>query len=211
MLNYNSDAIRERPLFLQTHEEPVYKSEFKPQMKVLARKPPPKIASRADASGAMSGLKLQDDEDSDEEDRKKAAREFEERKARAIREREEKQRKYQEAREKIFGSGNDDTKRPPSSGDASRNSSRGKGRGGKVEKESRGTGSNDQSPARLNHKKQLFDANEVQKESSPFAQRRANTESGRATPTEKKPIRAPRGPDGSAGFASKGFRSGDGV
>ena len=200
-------------MFLQTRAEPSYKTEFKPQMKVLARKPPPKIASRNDATGAMGNLKIQDDEDSDEEDRKKAALEFEERKARAIREREEKQRKYQEVREKIFGS-SDDAKRAASSGDvSSRNSSRGKGRGGRAEKESRGgNASNDQSPARQGgQRKQLYDPSYTEKPTSPYVQRRSNADSGRSTPHEERPIRAPRGPDGSGrggfGFAPRGGKA----
>jgi hypothetical protein len=219
-------VIKEQPIFLQTRAEPAYKTEFKPQMKVLARKPPPKIASRnVEATGvAMGNLKLHqnDDEDSDEEDRKKAALEFEERKARAIREREEKQRKYQEVRDKIFGaSASEVTKRPPTSGDvSSRNSSRGKGRGGgrQQEKEARtgGNGSNDQSPARA-QRKQLFDPNYTEKPaSSAFGQRRGNTEgSGRSTPSEERPVRAPRGPDASGkggfGFSLKGAKREDGA
>jgi hypothetical protein len=213
----HSEEVKERPIFLQSRAEPApaYKTEFKPQMKVLARKPPPKIAARSDAAGAMGKLNLQDDEDSDEEDRKKAALEFEERKARAIREREEKQRKYQEVRDKIFGA-SDDAKRPPSSGDvSSRNSSRGKGRGAKQEKEPRGgggSGSGDQSPAHHSaQRKQLFDPSYTEKPTSAFVQRRANAESGRSTPNEERPIRAPRGPDGSGrggfGFAPRGGKS----
>jgi len=198
-------------LFLQARSEPAYKSEFKPQMKVLARKPPPKIAARGDATGAMGNLKLQDDEDSDEEERKKAAAEFEERKARAIREREEKQRKYQEVRDRLFGTG-EDVKRPPSSGDvSSRNSSRGKGRGGRQQdREGKGSGSKDQSPSK-NQRQQLYDPSYTGKPTSQYVQRKANAESGRSTPNEERPSRAPRGPDGSGrggfGFALRGGKS----
>lgn len=204
----DAEEIKEQPIFLQARSEPAYKSEFKPQMKVLARRPPPKIASRSDATGAMSNLKLQDDEDSDEDERKKAAAEFEERKAKAIREREEKQRKYQEVRERLFGSNEEQIKRPPSSSGnvSSRNSSRGKGRDGRQDKEARGSGSasKDQSPARLGAaKKQLFDPGYTEKPTSQYVQRRANAESGRSTPNEERPIRAPKGPDGSIGFAPR--------
>jgi hypothetical protein len=210
MLRRYSEEVKEQPLFLQARNEPpAYKTEFKPTLKVLARKPPPKIASRTDATASkLAGLKLEDEEDSDEEDRKKAAFEFEERKARAIREREEKQRRYQEVRDKLFGSSDATQTSSSKANDAtSRNSSRGKGRGGRPE--SRGTGSNDQSPARPgSQRRQLFDPNYTEKSTSQYPQRKANGESGLSTPNEERPIRAPRGPDGSGrngfGFASRG-------
>lgn len=181
-------------------------------MKVLARKPQPKIASRADAADVQSKLILEDDDDSEEEHRKKAAQEYEERKARAIREREEKERRYQEVRAKLFGT-DGSSSRPPSATpneSGSRNSSRGKGRGGK-QNHSRGSGSNDQSPARPgSQRKQLYDPNYTEKPTSAYVQRRAaGDSSGRSTPIEEKPIRTPRGPD-SSGKAGFGFALGAG-
>jgi hypothetical protein len=111
---------------------------FKPNVTMLARKPAPQVLSRN-----MAGLNL-DDEDSEEERRKKAEADFEERKARAQKERAEKERKYAEARERIFGSSAaQDTSRSNSPNKAPRG--KGKARGGR---ESQPRSSNEQSPAR---------------------------------------------------------------
>ncbi|OAQ98797.1 hypothetical protein LLEC1_03874, partial [Akanthomyces lecanii] len=69
---------------------------FKPQVKVLSRKPV--IAKRGGASGALAQLSLDDDDA-----KKEVQLSPEEVRARQKREREEKQRKYDEARAKIFG------------------------------------------------------------------------------------------------------------
>lgn len=186
-------------------------------MKLLSRRPPPKIAS-TDPSGAMANMGLKDD-DSEEEGRKRAEDSLAERQARAQREREEKQRKYQEVRERLFGSPT------PSNGDAhsrassangttsGRNSSRGKGRG-RGHREGQGTSSNDQSPARpQSQKKELYDPGYSAKPNSVYIQKRdAKTSPGPTTSNEEQPVRAPRGPDGSGrgghGFNPRGKRTG---
>ncbi|KIW06901.1 uncharacterized protein PV09_02571 [Verruconis gallopava] len=215
----DADEVKEKPFFLLARNEPAYKTEFKPTLKVLSRKPPPNVAKRGDATSAMANLNLENEEDSEEENRKKAALEFEERKARAIREREEKQRRYQEVREKLFGTDDSKTRPSSSSGEvsSSRNSSRGKGRGQgrQQDKDSRANGSNDQSPARpSSQRRQLYDPNSSEKPSSQYVQRRTNGESGRSTPNEERPSRAPRGPDGSGrggfGFAPRGGKISNG-
>jgi hypothetical protein len=189
------------------------KEEFRAPVKVLSRKPPPKFISRPDPASGLANLNLDDDDDSEEEERKKAEKSFLERQARAKVEREEKQRKYQEARERILGggSGNDTNGRPSSTNDAgSRNSSRGKGRGGRVT----ATPSAEHSPARATRQsKHLYDPGYTPKPGSVFLQKREAGEaggsgastssgSGASTSSEEKPIRAPKGPDGSgkAGF-----------
>jgi hypothetical protein len=205
-----SDAP-EKPIFLIARNNVPLKDEFKAPLKVLSRKPPPKVISRPDPTSGLANLNLEDDDDSEEEERKKAEKDFLERQARAKIEREEKQRKYQEARERILGgSSNDSNVRPSSANDiGSRNSSRGKGRGGRVTS----TPSAEQSPARANRQaKQLYDPGYTAKPGSLSLQKREAGEtggSGASTPSEEKPIRAPKGPDGSgkAGFGRPLFQA----
>jgi hypothetical protein len=162
----------------------------------------------------MAGMKLKDDEESEEEERRKAAESFAERQAKALREREEKQRKYDEMREKLFG-----PSAPPAAPDESQGRSspssrqpRGKGRGrgggsGGGNNNHSNASSADQSPARgPMPKKQLYDPSYSAKPNSIYIQKReqAESSSGPGTPTEQQPIRAPRGPDGSSGFAGRG-------
>ncbi|KAJ2970127.1 hypothetical protein NQ176_g8334 [Zarea fungicola] len=71
---------------------------FKPQVKVLSRKPV--IAKRGDASAAFGQLSLDDDDD---DGKKEVQLSPEQLRAKQKRERDEKQRKYDEARAKIFG------------------------------------------------------------------------------------------------------------
>ncbi|KAL2757610.1 hypothetical protein ACRALDRAFT_2025368 [Sodiomyces alcalophilus JCM 7366] len=91
-------------------------STFKPQVKVLSRRPPPAstqtIARRHDSvSGALSQLSVTDNGDVDEDDEenersKERPLSPEELRAKQQREREEKQRRYDEVRAKIFGESN---------------------------------------------------------------------------------------------------------
>jgi len=204
----------ERPLFLQARDDVPLKGNFKPAVKVLSRKPPPKVVSHANPTSRVANLNTEDDDDSEEEERKRAEKSFLERQALSKIEREEKQRKYQEARERILGgSSNDADGRPSSANDiGSRNSSRGRGRGGKAA----GTPSADQSPARTNnHRKLLYDPSYASKPNSIFLQKREASEIGgtsTSTSSEYKPVRSPRGPDGSGrggfGFAARGDRTG---
>ena len=173
---------------------------------MLARKPTPQVLSRN-----MAGLNI-DDEDSEEERRKKAEADFEERKIRAQKERVEKERKYAEARERIFGSpAASETSRSNSPNKATRG--KGKGRGGR---ESHPRSSNEQSPARGTTpgqapRGQLYDPIYALKPSSVYIQKKDANGSRPSTPGGlEKPIRQPQGPsnDGSRGFASRpGFDS----
>lgn len=210
--NHVSDAP-EKPIFLLARAEVPLKDEFKAPLKVLSRKPPPKVVARPDPATGLANLNLDDDDDSEEEERKKAEQRFIERQARAKIEREEKQRKYLEARERIMGgSANNDTNaRPSSAHDAgSRNSSRGKGRGGRAHT----TPSTEQSPARASRQsKALYEPGYTPKPGSIYSQKRDGGDtagSGASTPVEDKPIRAPKGPDGSgqAGFGRSLFQAG---
>lgn len=207
-----SEAPQDKPLFLQTRNNVPLAADFKPALKVLARKPPPKMLSRGDATSSMAGLSLEDD-DSEEEAKKRQAETFAERQARAQREREEKQRKYQEARERILGSSTPTSEEAQGRSSTPNRHSRGKGRG-RSDRDSQPTSSADQSPARGSRKKELYDPSYTAKPNSVYIQKRdtAENRSRSATPAEDQPIRAPRGPDGTGrggfGFAPRGGRSG---
>ena len=212
--------------FLNAKGQPPLKAEFKPAVKVLSRKPQPKILPKTDTAAGVATLTLDDEDDSEEEARKQQAMTFAERQAKAQREREEKQRKYAEAREKIFGTpdnaSNTSTSRavsPRGSNAISQsNKSSGRrvrGRGGSSRADSQNSSSADQSPSRPGSQgKQLFDPTYSPKPTSFYVQRReaagTETSSRPTTPAEGQPIRAPRGPDGSGrggfGFAGRGGR-----
>jgi hypothetical protein len=192
------------------------KTAFKPNVTVLARKPP-QVLSRNGATAGMAGLNL-DDDDSEEERRKANEASFEERKARAQIERAEKERKYAEARERLFGS--------PAASDNSRGTSpnkntrgKGRGRGGRDNNNNSVRSSNEQSPARTGAAgRQLYDPSYTPNPNSTYVQRKENGGSRPDTPNlEKleKPIREPRGPQNTGregrGFATRGARSGSAV
>ena len=80
------------------------KTEFKPTVKVLSRKPAPKMVSRHDPESGMMRMSLEDDDVDDEETAaKKLVLSPEEQRVKTLREREEKQRRYEEVRERLFG------------------------------------------------------------------------------------------------------------
>ena len=74
---------------------------FKPAMKVLSRKPAPKMIAKKDPITGIERMTLQDDDDDDDESKKNQPTP-EEIKLQQQRDREEKQRRYDEARAKIF-------------------------------------------------------------------------------------------------------------
>lgn len=177
------------------------KQEFKPQVKVLSRKPNAPVIARRDAADGVAKLNLEDDEDSEEEARKKRESELEERQRKAKLEREEKQRKYAEARERIMGSSNP-TSPAPNSRDSShgRDNRRNKGRVN-GNRNSQPSSSADQSPARPpTSDRQLFDRDDMG--------RRAPKREASNVPKEDHPVRQPRNPENSGrggfGFAGRG-------
>ncbi|TKA35942.1 hypothetical protein B0A54_12166 [Friedmanniomyces endolithicus] len=85
--------------WLETQGVVPLKQEFRPQVKLLSRKPQATILKK----GATDAT-IDDGEDSEEEARKKQEAAMEERTRQAKIDREEKQRKYNEARERIMGS-----------------------------------------------------------------------------------------------------------
>lgn len=199
---------------------------FKPQMKLLSRKPPPTTVKTKDPVTGMERLTIQDDVE--EEDEKPPQPTPEEIRERQQRELEEKQRKYEEARAKIFGetpsgvssgASTPGTTTPPLAGEGGRGSYRGRGRGrggrggrggqrnqenyNKAEVQDRRPG-NTGSPFR-----ELFDPDAGSKPGS-RQQRGGGTSSPPRGPEHA--IRAPRGPDdsgrGGFGFAHRGAKEG---
>ena len=222
------EGPKETNYFLETRLNSVapVRSEFKPPPILLSRKGPIKQSRRPPTDG-INNLNLQCASSSDEEETDKKALTAEERKAQAAKEREEKQRKYEERRQELFGSagtanaatsvntnsslnvsnGNsgsstprNTTPTPPGSRSATPNRSR--GRGGK-----RGGAPGLTKEAQQKREKDLFDPSYSAKPDSIYLQRR---EKGlpEGTEGEVKPIRSPKGPDGSGrggfGFAPRG-------
>ncbi|KAG8626360.1 hypothetical protein KVT40_005305 [Elsinoe batatas] len=184
----------ERFHFLESKTNVAVKDEFKPQVKVLSRKPSPQVSG---AANGVAGLSLEDD-DSEEERRKKAAESLAERQKRAAIEREEKQKKYAEARERIMGSSGADNTSKQVQTNSRQSSRRGRGSGGRGGSSSSASPA-EQSPARSQTQaKQLFDPG--------YTSKPAGITVRASTPAGEQPIRMPRGPDasGRAGFAGRG-------
>ena len=195
--------------FLNTREDVPLKSDFKPAVKVLSRKPASKTTSTATING-LDQLTLDDDDDDDDDENsmQKTTLTVEERQQKAQREREEKQRKYEEARERLFGGGK--ASGNPPSRDATSSTVK---QSGESRSQSRNKGTLDSRPSSsgANKNRQLYDPNYTVKSSSLSIQKKENqNELGRSTPTEQQPIRSPRGPDksgrGGFGFAPRGAR-----
>ncbi|KAI1814705.1 hypothetical protein GGS20DRAFT_394440 [Poronia punctata] len=217
--------------FLAARPEPPLATEFKPAVKVLSRKPTPKTITKRDPlTGAVSQLRL-DDEESDEE-KNKVQLTPEEVRAKQQREREEKQRRYEEVRAKIFGtnpaasgSGNASNTSsgtstpgnatPPRSTDG-RGRGRGRGRGGggaHRHHDNRPDASSNHRPSSSQSgrgSRELFDPNYLPRPGS-YTERRGGGApiTGRSTPRdEEQAIRSPKGPDGSTkGFAKRGAKA----
>ena len=167
---------------MQTKGSVPLKSDFKPTMKVLSRKP----------NGGIEGLNLDDD---DEEEGVKKEMTPEERMQKAQKDREEKQKAYEERRRQLFGK-NDASSTPkvtPNSG-SPRNQSRVKG----------ASDGRPPSAASNNKNRQLFDPNESTKPNALRVQKQE------FAPNVIEPIREPKAPDGSGrggfGFTSRGGR-----
>jgi hypothetical protein len=201
--------------FLATRDPVPLKSEFKPALKVLSRKPAPKVVSRQDPVTGISQMVIVDDEDEDD-DAKKNKPTAEEIRLKTQRDREEKQKKYEEARARLFGTpeatsgtSSPGAVTPPGGGgeDSRGVRGRGKGRGGNRQDNRR--------PDIQASTRELFDPNYTPKPGSFTIQKRGGeaNASGRSTPREDDPvIRAPKGPDGSGrggfGFANRGAKDG---
>ncbi len=189
-LTRNASERPEDNFFLKTQGVVPLKTEFKPAMKVLSRKPAPKSAGPA----RIGQLSLDDDDD-EEDDSGKSTLTPEERIAKAQREREEKQKAYEERRRELFGEGEGSpaTSTTPKKDSNSRNHSRA----------TRGNESRPSSSA-SNKTRHLYDPNESAKPESLRVQKKE------PVPGEIQPIREPKAPDGSGrggfGFAPRGCR-----
>ena len=191
--------------FLAARDNVPLKTEFKPALKVLSRKPAPTIAQRVDPVTGLAKLSIDDDDD--EVEQKKPQPTPEELRLKAQREREEKQRKYDEAKARIYGTvsgtSTPGTVTPPrEDGKPSRGKGRGRGQGQDMKR----TGSNQLGT------KELFDPNYTAKPGVSIQKRDGeSTRLGRSTSKdEDQIIRPPKGPNGSGkgfGFANRGGKT----
>lgn len=191
MYAYNHSDNTTDSYYVQSRDIVPLKEDFKPAMKVLSRKP----ANTSTASNATSGLGQLTIDDDDDDEKQKQAMTLEERQAKAQKDREEKQRKYEEARQRLFGT-EKGVEKKPSAGDATPPRQNG-GSG----RQSRNRGGVDGRPTSSagNKTRQLYDPNDSMYVRRPDGQ----GSSGRSTPSEQLPIRNPRGPDGTVGFAPR--------
>ena len=186
--------------FLKSRDIVPLKSEFKPAMKVLSRKPVAKSAAGTDPSTAMGQLSIDDDDDDDDDEAKKNILTLQQRQEKAQREREEKQKKYEEVRQKLFGTDDSSTSNTGSASPARNN--------GNSRNQSRNKTARDSRPSSSasNRTRQLYDPNDTGK---PGASSSLKKESN-FIPNEIHPIRNPRNPDSSGrggfGFAPRGGR-----
>lgn len=200
-----------------TSQVPQVTTNFKPQVKVLSRKP---LIAKRDPVTGLTQMSLEDDGDADA--KKEVVLSPEEIRAKQKRDREEKQRRYEEARAKIFGesapssgTSSPGTTTPPRA--ESRSQGRGRGRGnGSRNSDNRQFDSRRAPAPNLAAGRELFDPNYAPKQEQSTGQRRDIAFQGRgAGPRTEQPqqqpqqaIRAPRGPDGSGrggfGFARRG-------
>ena len=207
--NWYQSETPKSPYFVDSRNDVPLKSDFKPAVKVLSRKPAPKVVARTDPVSGLEQLTLEDDDEDDEDDAKKKTLTMEERQLKAQKDREEKQKKYKEVREKLFGTsepaseaGSPGNITPPISRGQDR--SRGKARTGRESRPSSSTG---------NKTRQLYDPNYTVKPDSIYVQKKEaqSSGSGRSTPAEELIIREPKGPDGSGrggfGFANRGRKT----
>jgi len=198
------------PYFVETRNDVPLKSDFKPAVKVLSRKPAPTVIARTDPVSGLEQLTIEDDNDDDDDEGEKKTLTMEERQLKAQKEREEKQKKYEEVRERLFGA-SDTSSGPTSPGTLTPPTSRAPGdrnRGkNKAIRETRPSSSTGTKT------RQLFDPNYNAKPDSVFVQKKEGQASGSRpmTPAEEPVIRTPKGPDGSGrggfGFATRGGKA----
>ena len=216
----SDESYREAPTpdptafpYLSVHDSIPLKTEFKPALKVLSRKPAAKAVEVIDPVTGLARLRMEDEDEAEQAGAKPSPDELRER---AQREREEKRRRYEEARARILGSGSGSASpgmvTPPVGGEDGRSSRAGKGRG------RGGRGVENQRPGSGSGTRELFDPNYSPKTGSVTIQKRngegvsSRPDSGRSTPrNEDQIIRAPRGPDGSGrggfGFVNRGGKN----
>lgn len=204
--------------YLAARDTVPLKTEFKPALKVLSRKPAVNTVSRVDPATGLSKLVLED-EDEDEQE-KKPQPTPEELRLKAQRDREERQRRYDEARARILGtpsgsSSPGNVTPPRGSEDGKSGRGRGKGRGRDGNRGDRGDRSESRRQEARPDSKELFDPNYSPRSGSVIIQKRGDepARSGRSTPKdEEQIIRSPKGPDASGksgfGFSNRGGKRG---
>jgi hypothetical protein len=209
-LTLSRSAPTETPIFIQARapNPPLVQAPIQPAFKVLARRPAPKSANTPSISQPTA---VDDEPDSEEEERIRAAADFADRQSRAAKEREEKQKKYAQVRERLFGpEGGNSPNNHSRSGSAGRSgpNSRPESRSGTPRGNGRGRGTPRGGVVNVKAKEnvKLFDPEYTAKPGSSFVQRR---EAGTASQSnEEKPERQPKGPDGSGrggfGFQPRG-------
>jgi hypothetical protein len=189
----------DEPYYVQSRDIVPLRSDLKPAVKVLSRKPAPTLIARKDPISGLERLTVEDDEDDEENASKPKPLTMEERQAKAAKEREEKQRKYEEVRERLFGTSN------PPSGTSTPGSltppkgGRAKGRGSA--KDGRPTSSTG------NKGRQLYDPTYSAKPGSSSAPK-FDTGQHHSRSGDDLVTRQPKAPDGSGrggyGFATRG-------
>ncbi|KAL9135423.1 MAG: hypothetical protein Q9175_003395 [Cornicularia normoerica] len=183
--------------FLKSRDIVPLKTEFKPAMKVLSRKPEKKLATNMEGIGQLN---IDDDDDSEDENKKHELT-AEERREKAQREREEKQKKYEEVRQKLFG--NDQSSSATAASGPKKNNSK---NSSPSRNQSRNKNSRDSRPSSSPSDKtaRLYDPNDTGKPGVSSVLRKET----KAEPDELQPIRYPRAPDNSGrggfGFAPRG-------
>ena len=213
--------------FIETRSKNVpLKSDFKPALKVLSRKPKPQQQpGQFPANGSpeiqqhfeATRWEPDDDYDSEEEARRERERTLEEKQQQTKREREQKQRKYDEVRQRLFGSSSQanglssgkDASTTPGSAPKARSKAPQQKRVEHCVKEQ--PSSREMSPARLQstNAKQLFDPGYTPKPSSRPAEKNQNGARPGQSHNIEEPqiIRSPRGPHnigkGGAGFVQR--------
>lgn len=186
--------------FLRSRDVVPLKTEFKPAMKVLSRKPEKK--SSAGVEG-IDQLNIDDDDESENESKKHELT-AEQRREKAQRELEEKQKKYEEAKQRLFGTDQSSSAIAASSSrkNTSKNSSPSRNQNwNKNSRDSRPSSSSSNNAGRL------YDPNDTGKPgASSVLRKETRTESN-----ELQPIRSPRAPDASGrggfGFAPRGGKA----
>ncbi|KAL8666968.1 MAG: hypothetical protein Q9168_007364 [Polycauliona sp. 1 TL-2023] len=186
--------------FLNSRTEVPLKSEFKPAMQLLSRKPA-KTASTSTVASGLGQLSVDDDEDDEEDEAKTKTLTAEERQLKAQQEREEKQKKYDLARERILGNASAAAGIAAGKPSGHTMPTRGKVNGGSrgASKSRTAVDGRNSTPSGIAlGPRQLYDPNYTVKSESAFTQKESTSNgSGRSTPVEQQPIRNPRGPDGS--------------
>ena len=186
--------------FLRSRDVVPLKTEFKPAMKVLSRKP--EKTSSVGVEG-IDQLNIDDDDESENENKKHELT-AEQRREKAQRELEEKQKKYEEAKQRLFGTDQSSSAIAASSSRKSNSKNSSPSRNQNWNKNSR-----DSRPSSSSSNKagRLYDPNDTGKPGASSVLRKET----KVEPNELQPIRSPRAPDASGrggfGFAPRGGKA----